>query len=96
MGYDDIRAVKVSAGAVNYYSEGTTNALYTQKAFTTTLSELTITNDSDTDSLSFSFNGATVGGRLVPGESKDVNMSGRRSIFIRGTVGGGGYRMWGT
>ena len=86
--------VRVSGG-VNYYDNYTTTNLYVEKTFSAFLNTLVVANDSSTDTVAISFDGATLKGEIRPKESMELNVSDKNSIFIRGDYGGDEARVWG-
>lgn len=95
MAFESTQRVKVIGGPIDFYVAGTTTTLYVEKALGDGLDTISITNDSATDSLQFSYDGATLEGNLLAGEDITVNVKGRRSVYIKGTAGSGAYRIWG-
>ena len=88
--------IQISGGPVTYYTEHTATNLYVEKSFGRTLTRITITNDSTTDPVQFSFDGATLDGELKGNESITVHLGGKSSVFIKATTGGGKVRIWGS
>lgn len=87
--------VRVSGGAVSFYDTYTTTNLFVPRAFGGDVNTITVSNDSASDTVVLSFNGATVDGELAKGESITLNTTQKTSIYIRGTTGGGTVRIWG-
>jgi hypothetical protein len=88
--------VQITGGPVTYYTEYTTTNLYVEKSFGRTLTRVTITNDSATDTVQFSYDGATLEGDLKSNESITVHLGGKTGVYIKGTAGGGNVRIWGS
>lgn len=88
--------VQITGGPVTYYLEVTTTNLYVERAFGRTLTRVTLTNDSATDTVQFSYDGATLEGDLKPNESITVHLGGKSSVYIKGTAGGDKVRVWGS
>lgn len=86
---------RMAGGPVNYYTEYTTTNLYVQKSFGGNINVITITNDSTSDTVQVSFNGATLEGDIKYGESMTLNTNTKTSIYIKGTTGGDKVRIWG-
>jgi len=84
-----------TGGNPDYYDEYTLTNLYVEKVFGGFLSTINITNDSTTETVSFSYDGATLAGEVKPGESVTVNVDQRHSIYIKGSVGADNVRIWG-
>lgn len=95
MAFNDVQKVSLSNNAVTYHEELTSNVAYTKTVFPCGLDTITLSNDSTTDSIRWSFDGATVEGTIKPNESITVNVFEKPSIWIRGLVGGSFYRLWG-
>ena len=93
--YAHEQLVRISGGPIDYYLEYTTTNLYVQKAFGGGINSLTVTNDSSTDTVQLSYDGATLEGDLKPGESITLNVATKTSVYIKGTAGGGNVRIWG-
>ncbi len=89
------RAIRVVGGDVNFYEDYLTTNLYVERVFGGTIGSLTISNDSDTDVVSASFDGATLEAELSAGESLTLNVAGRTSVRIKADTGGGQARLWG-
>jgi len=89
------KAVKVVAGDVNFYEEYTTTNLYAERVIGGKINTLTITNDSATDVISVSFDGATLETELKAGESITLHTSSISSVYIKGDAGGDAVRIWG-
>lgn len=87
--------VRVSAGPVNYYVNYETTNLYVENAFSALLNTLVVANDSTTDVVSISFDGVILNGEVYPKESVELNVSDKKSVYIRGKTGGHDVRIWG-
>jgi len=92
---DSSKPVRVVGGDVNFYEDYTVTNLYVERVFGGIVESLTITNDSDTDIISVSFDGATLEGELNPGESLTLNVKGRTSVYVKGDTGDDQARLWG-
>jgi hypothetical protein len=86
---------KEIGGNPDYYLAYTLTNLYVEKTFGGFLSTITITNDSTVETVSFSYDGATLAGTVKPGESVTVNVDQRSSIYVKGSVGTDSVRLWG-
>jgi hypothetical protein len=86
---------KEVGGNPDFYQEVTLTALYQQVPFDGRLSTITMANDSPTDDLEFSYDGATLAGVVKPGESLVLHVDQKDSIWIRGTAGGDDVRLFG-
>jgi len=82
-------------GDYDYYNEYTLTNLYVEQVFGGHLSTINLTNDSTTDAVQFSFDGATLAGKIKPGESVTINVDQKTSIYVKGTAGGDNVRIWG-
>ena len=56
---------------------------------------ITVTNDSKTDEIHLSFNGATRKAALKAGESLSLNTKSYGSVYVKGATGGDNVRIWG-
>ena len=86
--------VRVAGGPVSFFEKYTTTNLYVEKLFGAGMSTITVSNDSTTDTVNLSFDGATSDGELGPGESVTLNTKGRSSLFVIAATGGGTVRIW--
>jgi hypothetical protein len=86
--------VRLSSGAVHYFDNVETTNLYVQKSFEAFLNTLVVANDSTTDTVFISFDGATLSGEVHPKESMELNVSDKSSVYLRGSDGGPA-RLWG-
>jgi hypothetical protein len=82
-------------GNPDYFQEITSTNLFVQYAFSGLLSTITIVNDSSTDQVELSFDGATLQGSVKPGESLVLHVDQKSSVWLRGTVGGDMIRLFG-
>ena len=89
------KPVSIVGGAVTYYEEYTTTNTYVERVFGANISSITLSNDSATDSISASFNGAVLAADLKLGESLTLNVEDKTSVYIKGTTGGDNVRIWG-
>lgn len=88
------KEVKVAGGPVSFFEKYTTTNLYVEKSFGAGVNSITVSNDSSTDTVRLSFDGATVDGELTPNESVTLNSKSRNSLFVKGVAGGGDVRIW--
>ena len=72
----------------NYYSDYTTTNAYVEKALGFPAKLLSLVNDSDSDPVQVSFDGATLHYELKGGEYKDITADGRTSVYVKATTGG--------
>lgn len=82
-------------GDFDYYNAYTLTNLYVEQTFGGHLSTLNLTNDSTTDTVQFSYDGATLAGEVRPGESVRLNVDQKTSVYVKGTAGGDTVRIWG-
>ena len=96
MGFDEgADFVQVTGGPLQYYLNYTTTNAYVESVFGGNVHTITLTNDSATDTVSISFDGATLVGELQAGESLTLHTKSRTSVYLRGAAGGGNVRVWG-
>lgn len=81
-------------GDFDYYQAYTLTNLYVEQVFGEHISTINLTNDSTTDTVQFSFDGATLAGEVRPGESLTLNVDQKYSIYVKGTSGGDVVRIW--
>jgi len=81
-------------GDVDYYNAYTLTNLYVEQSFGEHISTINLTNDSTTDTVQFSFDGATLAGEVKPGESLRLNVDQKTSVYVKGTAGGDVLRIW--
>ena len=82
-------------GNPDYYQEITLTSLFVQFAFSGLLSTITVANDSPTDQVEISFDGATIQGSVRPGETLKLHVDQKSSFWVRGTAGGDDIRLFG-
>lgn len=82
-------------GQPDYYQDITLTSLFVQYAFSGFLSTITVVNDSPTDQVEISFDGATIQGSVRPGETLKLNVDQKASVWIRGSAGGDDIRLFG-
>ena len=87
--------VRPVGAPLQFYENYTTTNLYVERPFGINVDTITLANDSTTDTIYLSFDGATLKGELQPGESMTLLTNSRTSIYIRGVAGGGAVRIWG-
>ena len=87
--------VRIVGGPVTYYTEATLTNLYVEKIFSANIKTITVTNDSTTDTIQVSWNGATLEGDLKSGESMTFMVSSKQHLYIKGTAGGDKARIFG-
>jgi len=89
------RSIRVAGGPVSFYDRYVTTVLYVERVFGGEVNTITVSNDSSTDTVCLSFDGASLEGELGQGESVTLNTSTKSSVFVRGTVGNSDVRIWG-
>lgn len=95
MGFNKTVFTRKSGGLADYFDKYTTTNLYVERAFGADVTEITVVNDSTTDDVQISFDGATLDGELEPGESVTLSTRTRTSVYIKGSAGGDQVRLWG-
>ena len=95
MGQFKQNLVALTGGAASFFDEFTATNLFVERLFGDGVRTITVSNDSTSDEIFLSYDGASVDGALKAGESITLNTSYRTGIYIRGTAGGGGVRIWG-
>jgi len=95
--YDDgIKKVRISGGPISFYEEYTLTTLFTERVFGGACNAVTISNDSTTDTVTLSWDGATVISTIKPKEVQEIFVSTKTSVYVKGTAGGDTIRIWGT
>ena len=94
MGQFKTDKVVISSAGSSYYVDYTTTNAYVEKPFGAPMNTLTATNDSTTDTVSISYDGATLESDLKPGESITLQLRGRTSAYFLGAAGGDKLRIW--
>lgn len=89
------KAVRVVGRKVNFYEDYLATNLYVERVLGGMMNSLTVSNDSETDEISISFDGATLEAELRPEESLTINIAGIVGVYVKGDVGGGNVRLWG-
>jgi hypothetical protein len=96
MGFaDGSKEVTITGGAVSFYDKYQTTNVLAERVFGGDIKTITVSNDSTTDGVILSFNGAAYAGELNPGESITLNTKSRTGVYVRGVAGGGYVRIWG-
>lgn len=93
--FDQITPVKVAGGAVTYFTQGNTTNGYVSKTLGNGMTAITVSNDDGSDAVQVSYDGATLEFNLLAGETITLNCSGKKLAYIKGTAGGGAYRISG-
>lgn len=75
------------------YEEITLTTSYQTSTFGFPATKVSIANDSDSDTVQVSWDGATVHYELQGAEYKDINAGGRSSVQVKGTAGGDKVRV---
>ena len=88
------KPVRIVGGAISYYEEYTTTNAYVERPLGGAVNTVMFGNDSTTDIISISFDGATLEADMKHGETLTLNVQGRTSVYIRGAAGGGKVRFW--
>jgi len=94
MTFDETKRVKSVGDVYEFYNTGTTTNAYVQTTFPAKVDCLTISNDSATDPIQYSYDGAILEGNLLANENITVYVKSKGSIWLKGTAGGGTYRVF--
>lgn len=81
-------------GDHDFYEAYTLTNLYVERVFGDRVSTINLTNDSTTDTVQFSWDGATLAGEVSPGQSVRITTNQKPSIYVKGTAGGDDVRIW--
>jgi hypothetical protein len=87
--------VRIGSGPINYYTEATMTNLYVEYSFGGNVNNITITNDSSSDTVQVSYDGTTLEGDLKHGETMTFNVQSKTSVYLKGDAGGDDIRIWG-
>ena len=88
--------VNIVGGPLLYYNDYQTTNVYVELVFGTAINTLTVSNDSTADTMTLSWDGATVIIDLYKGESITVNTDGKTSVYVRCNTNDGDHvRIWG-
>lgn len=86
--------VKIVGGVLNFYEEYAATNLYVERSFGGETGTVTVSNESTTDTVSLSYDGATVEAELYPEESLTLHVAKQSSVYIKGDAGGDNVRIW--
>jgi len=86
--------VRIVGGSASFYEEYETTNAYVERPFGGACNTITVTNDSASDTISLSFDGANVESDLKAGESITLNTQEQSSIYVVGASGGDNVRIW--
>lgn len=86
--------VIIAGGPVQYYVSYSTTNLYVEKTFGAQCSSVTVQNTHATDPIQISFDGATLAGDLSGGESIQIHLGGKPSVYLKSTGGTAVARVW--
>lgn len=89
------QSVRTVGGPASFFENYQTTNLYVERTFGANINTITVSNDSATDTVYLSYDGATRDGILTAGESITLNTTDLKSIYIQGVAGGGYVRIWG-
>lgn len=87
-------AVVITGGPVKYFETYATTNLYVERPFGGPCKTVTVSNDSSSDTVSLSYDGATIDGRLKSGESVTLNVQNKTGLYVKGDSGGDEVRIW--
>lgn len=85
--------VRALVGETIYDLYITTN-LYVERSFGRKVIAIIVTNDSDSDEVQLSFDGATIKATVKPQEILKLSVPNVSSIYVKATTGGGEVRIW--
>ena len=74
--------MRKSGGSLLFYTEASVTTLYAAVTFGTNANSVTITNDSATDTISLSWDAATLIADLKPGETLEISTRTRTTITM--------------
>ena len=83
-GLHSVVQTKEVGGQPDFFQTVSLTSLYQQIPFSGKLSTITFVNDSSTDQLEISFDGATLAGSVRPGETLRLNVDQKTSVWVRG------------
>lgn len=86
--------VRLSGGPISFYEEYTTTNAYVERVFGGGCYEISVTNDSTTDPVQLSWDGATLEADVKAGESVTLKAVDKSSIRVKATTGGEKVRIW--
>ena len=95
MAFNRVISTRSVGGPASYYNNYTTTNLYVELVFDSGVNEITVSNDSASDAIQVSYDGATLEAELTAGETMTMKTGNRTSIYVKGTAGGGTARIWG-
>ena len=75
-----------------FHEDYTTTTSYVERAFGFPAKAVAFVNDSDTDTVQISWDGATLAYTLASAEYKDLSADGKTSVYVKATTGGGKVR----
>jgi hypothetical protein len=93
MGRFQNKIVRVAGGEPSF-TDVTLTTSYVATAFTEPIMLMGVANDSDNE-CQYSFDGATLHGRILAGETKDVSVPTKSLCYFKGTLNDT-IRVWGS
>lgn len=81
-------------GVMSFYEKYEATNLYVERSFDGDASTITISNESASDTVQVSYDGATLEAELEAEESITLRHAGTSSIYIKATTGGEDVRIW--
>lgn len=93
--FDRTFKTQVVGGPATFYTNYEATNLYVEIVFDKAINILNVSNDSSTDTVQISYDGATLDGELYAEENIQLNVNNKESVFIKATTGGDKVRIWG-
>jgi len=94
MGFEKSATKVQVVGTISFYEKYEATSMYVEKPFGGNASTITISNESATDAVQVSYDGATLEAELEAGESITLRHPGTASVYIKATTGGENVRIW--
>ena len=86
-------SISVSGSGNHYFNNYTTTTLYVELSIGFPAAKISLVNDSDTDPVQVSFDGATLHYQMAGAEYKDLIANGVTSVYVKATTGGAKVRV---
>jgi len=80
--------ISIGGSGNHYFNDYTTTNLYAELSIGFPASKISLVNDSNSDPVQVSFDGATLHYQVAAGEYKDLIANGVTSVYIKATAGG--------
>lgn len=95
MPFDNEVKSRVVGSNEKYFNSGLATTVFAFLPVGSNMNTIIISNDSSTDTIQYSFNGASIDGILQPKEHITVNVKDVDGIYIKSLNGLSPYRVWG-